>query len=255
MAWLYSCQLVWAWNANGHVLISRMAYDKMRPQTQVWLNQILAPDFDLDTASIWLDQLHSAKDKPFKKIHFIDLPFGDESFFPTLDKTNALTAINAAKQVLTNKSSSLIEKKLAVRILLHVIADVHQPLHTVSYYSRKFPHGDKGGNLWRIKHGNLHQFWDDGAGFLKGFSRFDTDRMLNKKQKTYLAYQSYISPELNPEKWITQSHQIALDYAYFPPRNPRKWRAYQLSVQEISKQQLLKAAIDMAATFDELAKN
>lgn len=255
LAWIVSCQQLWAWNANGHVLISRMAYEKMHPQTQKWLNQMLAPDFDLDSASVWLDQLHSAKYKQFKKTHYIDLPIGDERFFPKLDTINALTAINHAKIVLADNTSSLSEKKLAVRILLHVIADVHQPLHTTAYYSKKYPKGDKGGNLWHIKHGNLHRYWDGGAGFLKGFSRFDLNKLSNKKDKVYLSCHEKLSAELKPEEWIKQSHQIAMDFAYFPSRNRKKWLEYQTKAQSYSKQQILKAAIDMAATFDQLAKS
>lgn len=253
LAWFITCQMVFAWNSNGHVLISSLAYDRMKPQTQKWLNHMLSPDFDLASASVWLDQVH---DKSLSKIHYINLPYGDERFFQKSDTANALTAIQQAKQVLSDKNSSLTEKQLAIRILLHVIADVHQPMHTINYYSRKFPHGDKGGNLWRIKyHGNLHHYWDSGAGYLDGFSRFDLKCLTYKKQRIYCASHLSFDAELDPQQWVAQSHQLARQFAYFPPKNPKKWFQYHLKAQDISKQQILKAAIDMAASFDELVKS
>jgi hypothetical protein len=58
------------------------------------------------------------------------------------------------------------EKAIGVCWLLHLVGDLHQPLHAVSYYDEEHPNGDKGGNGFfvRAKEGgaviNLHQFWD-----------------------------------------------------------------------------------------------
>jgi hypothetical protein len=49
---------------------------------------------------------------------------------------------------------------------MHLIGDMHQPLHTVALFGGDWPNGDKGGNAFfiRAREGgaviNLHQFWD-----------------------------------------------------------------------------------------------
>ncbi|TFH74700.1 hypothetical protein E3V39_00575 [Gammaproteobacteria bacterium LSUCC0112] len=53
------------------------------------------------------------------------------------------------------------EQAVALSWLLHLIGDVHQPLHTGGLVSeRLFPEGDRGGNGTRVNNGNLHSTWD-----------------------------------------------------------------------------------------------
>ena len=53
-----------------------------------------------------------------------------------------------------------------LRLLIHYLGDVHQPLHSSELYSYDFPNGDRGGNSFLIKSDtnpivtNLHMFWD-----------------------------------------------------------------------------------------------
>ncbi len=63
--------------------------------------------------------------------------------------------------------SSLSEeekKSYALRLLIHYIGDIHQPLHATARVDSKYPKGDAGGNFVSIpaKDGakNLHSVWD-----------------------------------------------------------------------------------------------
>lgn len=51
-----------------------------------------------------------------------------------------------------------------MRLLVHYVGDIHQPLHAVTRYAKDFPTGDRGGNSFKItsKDGvsNLHMLWD-----------------------------------------------------------------------------------------------
>ena len=40
-----------------------------------------------------------------------------------------------------------VEKAIMIRFLLHLVGDIHQPLHNIDQVSEKFPDGDQGGNL------------------------------------------------------------------------------------------------------------
>jgi len=53
-----------------------------------------------------------------------------------------------------------------MRLMIHIIGDIHQPLHTSALFSKEFPKGDLGGNLFEIiylkkkSYKELHEFWD-----------------------------------------------------------------------------------------------
>ena len=55
-------------------------------------------------------------------------------------------------------------KSIALRMIIHYIGDVHQPLHNLQRYTKEFPKGDKGGNFFKIQNrysaDNLHSVWD-----------------------------------------------------------------------------------------------
>lgn len=53
-----------------------------------------------------------------------------------------------------------------LRLLIHYVGDIHQPLHTVSRYTAEYPEGDQGGNLFMLETFSpeniteLHALWD-----------------------------------------------------------------------------------------------
>ena len=69
-----------------------------------------------------------------------------------------------------NGDLALIGKSLCIRFLVHIIGDIHQPLHTATLFSKLFPNGDLGGNAFNITYParkslkDLHSYWDATAG-------------------------------------------------------------------------------------------
>lgn len=59
-----------------------------------------------------------------------------------------------------------IGKTISLRLLMHLIGDIHQPLHTRTLFDHeKFKRGDAGGNKYRTMYRkkskrNFHAFWD-----------------------------------------------------------------------------------------------
>ncbi len=53
---------------------------------------------------------------------------------------------------------------MALRLLIHYLGDVHQPLHTVARVNYNYPEGDHGGNSVKLPEingtDNLHSVWD-----------------------------------------------------------------------------------------------
>jgi hypothetical protein len=65
----------------------------------------------------------------------------------------------------TLKSGSDTDKAVALAYLIHLMGDLHQPLHCASLFNDMFPDGDMGGNKFWIKvdgkGDKLHSIWDD----------------------------------------------------------------------------------------------
>lgn len=95
---------------------------------------------------------------------------------------------NAIKVLTTNINKTTAERALFARYLVHVVGDIHQPLHSVSLFNETYPSGDRGGNSLKItllngSANNLHSFWDSGAFRIQNDSWF-LIRPLNSQNLT-----------------------------------------------------------------------
>lgn len=248
---------IYSWNATGHALIMALALHKMPQTTQHSLLALNHTALDgikpqsLLEASVWLDKFYSPKYRFLKKLHYTDIPFGQEKYFPKKQtQFNAIAALHYAHYVLESRYHSALDKTLALRIYLHVIADLHQPMHAISYYSKRFPQGDKGGNRYRIKvfhrHTNLHHFWDEAGGYLRKQSL--AHAFLELKDKPCLKSDGIFQPQ----KWAEHSYYLASHNAYFPPKRQNLMANYQSQTKALAKEQIQRAACRMAATLSHI---
>ena len=57
-----------------------------------------------------------------------------------------------------------VAKSYAFRMIVHLIGDLVQPLHSMGRYNADYPTGDKGGNAFDLTYrygvDNLHSLWD-----------------------------------------------------------------------------------------------
>ena len=162
-----------AWNALGHHYIAQIAFDQLDPPLKAKLSaysKIIDGSNFAYTAS-WMDRQHQEDSQWLRPMHYIDMPFSqDGSTLKAPPEINAITAIEKSLIVLKDPSTSIEERALYLRILIHVVGDIHQPLHAITRFSQKHPEGDRGGNLWYLKPNpiatNLHAYRDRGGGWL-----------------------------------------------------------------------------------------
>ena len=100
--------------------------------------------------------------------HFVDLPFSqDGTPLPEVPAPNAQTQIAAFRAALASASSDDV-KSYDLAWLLHIVGDVHQPLHCAARVRQGQPHGDAGGNLVKVCAPEctwtLHWYWDSPLG-------------------------------------------------------------------------------------------
>lgn len=253
---------VLGWSAAGHRVTGQIAYDHMHPAARRYfahMNQTLNTrhhHFNLISASVWLDLFYNQQLISLRPVHYIDIPYVVDIVpeSPGYNQEyNALQAIKEATFTLEDPHAPLSNRAVALRILLHVIGDIHQPLHTTTRVSALHPHGDRGGNDFKLSKNeigdNLHRYWDRGGGLLPT-TRLST---ASKQLARTIESEADCPPEdLDPMHWISESHQLAITHAYLIEEKSVPSESYQQDTQMICKQQLLFAGCRLAALLNHI---
>lgn len=252
----------YAWNALGHQLVAQIAYDKLTPKAKLLCDQYndalnsLSPSPDFVSSAAWFDQIRGDDIHWYDTFHYIDIPFSkDKTRLPKVEHVNALWAMKQAISVLSSKKSSLADKGFSLRVLIHVVGDVHQPLHTVTKISRRLPKGDLGGNLFLLSRNpigrNLHEYWDNGGGILIGQSKnFQVKNKALQLEKQWSC--EVANSKMKPQQWIKDSHELALTQVYALKSHKAPSKRYQLNAQNITQKQILLAGCRLAALLNNL---
>jgi acid phosphatase len=195
-------QSVRAWNATGHELVAGVAWDSMTPAARQKAIDILSaasddtclPDlFPTDSrplaerqreffmrAATWPDVIRDGKCKSFSRPnwHFIDRFWQGVSGATGPDAPKdrpdiPMAAENAVESLKTFRHTVACDlapcgtndqRAMDLAWTLHLVGDIHQPLHDSGRASSAHPQGDQGGNLFPLGTGQkppkLHSFWD-----------------------------------------------------------------------------------------------
>jgi len=147
------------WGPTGHRTVGKIAEKHLSKRAQKMINKILKGK-SLAFVSTFGDEIKSDKKySTFYTWHYINMSlganYGDEKINP---KGDLVTGINTCIAVLKNDNSTEEDKVFYLKLLVHLVGDLHQPLHI----GRK---EDKGGNTiqveWFGKGTNLHRVWDE----------------------------------------------------------------------------------------------
>ncbi|HEY1423847.1 MAG TPA: S1/P1 nuclease [Candidatus Acidoferrum sp.] len=145
--------------------------------------------------------------------HFIDTPFTtDGTALPAIPTPNAQERIALFRQVLASGSDDGL-KSYDLAWLLHLVGDVHQPLHASTRVSSTDPEGDAGGNLVKLDCAKceLHFFWDDLLG-----TQNDLKTVMKAARKLPKAEEG-LAAKSDEKDWIVESFQEARDTVYAVP--------------------------------------
>ncbi len=152
-----------AWGQQGHRVTGQIAENYLTEKTKQQLAVLMGPE-SLAESATYPDEMRASPDLFWKKTanpyHYVTLQDGERYHdHDAPDVGDAVTALKMYTKVLQNKDASVGEKQLAVRFIVHIIGDLHQPMH-VSAKVRD----DQGGNKIKLKYfgrdSNLHKIWD-----------------------------------------------------------------------------------------------
>ena len=196
-----------------------------------FLAELLA-DFGgrVEKASTWMDEIRSdMKYNYMKPWHF--LAFDKNTEEEVLGERNVVTVLN--ETIFSMKDSSKEKTKQNLLIVIHLIGDLHQPMH-VGY------NDDKGGNTIRLKYKGstkiLHAIWD-GDLIRDGNIIYESCLALNNKLKVNVS-------SIDVFKWATDSRLLLSDvYNY---KNNEIDKNYINNAKPVIEKQLLLAGMRLA---------
>jgi hypothetical protein len=259
-----------AWDDQGHMMVAAVAWDHLSASTRVKVTALLKLNPDYQTwitgaapdavdqiafveAATWPDAIKGESgytndgDKPtdpnaarnigyadklqHRYWHFIDTPFStDGTALIAPVPPNAQTQIEAFRTVLSSPDAADDLKSYDLAWILHLVGDIHQPLHATSRFTATQTTGDEGGNLVKIKQGGgnflpflarhgssatvLHAYWDDVLGTSKSAAVAITAAAA---LPDVAIDQGAIADDA---VWIQESFQAAQQTAYARPIGP-----------------------------------
>jgi hypothetical protein len=194
-----------AWNSYGHMLVAAVAYEHLHPEARqqalallqlnpdyaAWISGVPPQQQSLAAflrAATWADEIKHqpgyvndgerpkgpdvganvgyADHLQHRYWHFVDFPFSQDG--TRLDppaRPNAQTQIGVFRTALASRRTSADVKSYDLVWLLHLVGDIHQPLHAASRFTQAQPQGDNGGNRVSLCalpcRKELHAYWDD----------------------------------------------------------------------------------------------
>lgn len=233
-----------AWGKQGHALVAEVAFNYMDENTKKVVLQYL-DGMTIEDAANWMDDIKKDHAYDFMSAyHYVN--FDNGATIEAKEGANIIYQLDSTIKALQNKKNlSAAEINTKIKILFHLIGDLHQPLH-IGYGD------DKGGNTIQINYNskgtNLHALWDYGIIENKNISLTDCLKVIKYTKKEIYALQ-----KIDVVNWATDSRTY-LEPIYNTGGNKINDEYVDSSVP-IIENQILKAGIRLAGVLNSVFKS
>ena len=194
------------WGQTGHRVTGAIAEQNLSPLSQAALMELL-PHGSLAEASTHADEMRSNPSEFWQKTaspwHYVSVPEGKEYHeVGAPPQGDAVTALKQFTETLKSKTATIDEKRLALQFIVHIVGDLHQPLHAGNGT-------DRGGNDVKVRFfwqdSNLHRVWDS--------------QMLDQRDLSYTEWTEWLTKTITSQDirdwattdvmvWIKESTEI-----------------------------------------------
>jgi len=229
-----------AWGPVGHQTVAMAARAQLTPEALSRLQELMAlePGTTLADIATWADEHRSPDTAPW---HYVNFPVGDCNYRAARDCPDGqciVAALDAQLQILGSRASPP-ERLQALKWVVHLVGDLHQPLHAGMAE-------DRGGNRYQLQFllrwSNLHALWDSGL-----IHHMDEDAPTLAAR---LARQFWPSApgSLSVRAAAEESCRIARQPGFYPPDTVGE--AYIRTYTPIVEQRLWLASVRLAALLN-----
>jgi hypothetical protein len=242
-----------AWGLIGHRIVGQIADSYLTVKAKKEIKAILGFE-SVAIASNWADFIKSDSNyRSYNPWHYVNfLPnISQQEFEAALAADTGVNAYVKSKFLISelkqNRLMPTETKRMYLRLLIHIIGDVHQPFHL----GRK---DDNGGNSIKVKwfgdNSNLHAVWDE--------------KLIEYQQLSYTEYAAAINnvtlaqrlqwQKQTFEQWLFDTYQLTNKvYAAAKPDENLRFE-YNFKFVADMNDQLLKGGIHLAAVLNDIYK-
>ena len=239
-----------SWGKNGHRIVGEIAQRNLDSGTLRAIKK-LAGDDDLSRLANWPDEIRSDPKMGYTSPwHYVSIPTGKTYFDQKRNKEgDVIEALYRFEDTLRDPKETAEHKLDALRFLIHMTGDLHQPLHVGLAE-------DRGGNSIHVKwfktDTNLHSVWDEElvefeklsfTEYASYLNHFSADEKKNWETGSYIDW-ARESQDLRPKVYdYNAGESINLSYEYNYKVKPL--------VEQRLKQAGLRLAYVLNRIFDE----
>ena len=239
-----STSTTFGWGQTGHRATGHIAHKYLNKKARKAIEQLLAGQ-SLAMASTWMDEIRSDSTYDYMSDwHWVTIPFG-QTYEQSVKNQNGdiISTLERIIAELKSKKLSQSEQVQRINILIHLIGDIHQPLHVGGF-------DDRGGNnvkvMWFRADSNLHRVWDSDIIDDTKLSYTELAESLDKPSDSEL--KSWQSASVRD--WAKES-QSYKDQVYDTGNGKLGYR-YSYLYYHIIRHRLLQAGVRLAGILNEV---
>lgn len=272
-----------AWGPEGHAVVADIAQAHLSAPASAEITRLLALEGHarLDDVSSWPDDYRSSHPEtgPY---HFVDIPLTKKTYSEARDchfdkddnhvaeLTCIVSKLSEFVAILSDKTKPDPDRLMALKFVIHLVGDIHQPLHAEN-------NNDRGGNdvhfTYYTKSTKLHAIWDGGIiehhyGWSLGpnysfdhlavaASAADLDKLITAANRRTWAPSGILSGfQKTVVRWANETHTLApATYSHLPKNKTGTWEdVYQSYAWPVIEKQLERGGVRLAEVLNEALK-
>ena len=198
----------WAWGGEGHRIVAAVAQSQLSPAARVAVGRLLALESGatLEGVSTWADE---ARSPTTARWHYVNIDRQAACrYVAERDCPGGQCVVEAIRRqsAILSSAASAEARLQALKFVVHLVADVHQPLHA-GYAD------DRGGNQYQVqafgRGTNLHAVWD--SGLIEAWPE-GTRALRDSAGRIGAA----AGVAIEPERWAEESCRIVASADFYP---------------------------------------
>ncbi|WP_241557292.1 S1/P1 nuclease [Croceibacterium ferulae] len=240
-----------AWGPTGHRVAAELADRFICGQTRLEIRDLLGTE-TLPDAANWPDYMRLSPDPYWHDRtfpwHFVTIPDGQSyAQVGAPAEGDAVAALAQSRATVLDQSAPLEDRRAALRMIVHFVGDLNQPLHAGNAT-------DRGGNdvivTTRDGEVNLHALWDS---VLIDQEQMSYSEWADFLERTITSEQAIAWSGTDPVAWADESR--GLHGQIYPAETPATGQraidsAYIFRARPLVHQQLTKAGLRLASYLD-----
>jgi hypothetical protein len=234
------------WSKTGHRAIGEIAQQHLSRKAKKAIAKLLNGQ-SLATVSNFADEIKADTNyRKFSAWHYVNYP--EDKTYSEVEPSpygNVIIGIEKCIQIIKNENSSEADKVFYLKMLIHLVGDLHQPMHVGRLE-------DKGGNniqvQWFNRGSNLHKVWDANMIDDHGMSYTELASSLpklNKKQRMEIQ-------EGDIYIWVEESQDLANELYKSVEVGEKLYYRYGYTWWSTVEKQLQKGGLRLAKVLNDL---